>query len=264
MELHQYNVTHVVSGGTKLSKSPSPLNYRRGGGGSQAKSGNRNSPEQNYQHRARQAQPKHKNKSELRTNHDHYHNPDPIAQLIGKRNESLVIVDDVKYLGLLDSGVQMSTITISQAKKISLKIDSLDNLLDIEGSSIVLVPYIGNVEVNLKIHEVKAYNEDVLMMVMNDSRYGDIIPFAIGTIITHAVLEVIPNDEWKNLSLAWKSAALPAYASRAAKMENFSLDSVKGDAKAHKATILPPFSTTFVKGRSTVKGHHKRVNVARE
>ena len=43
-----------------------------------------------------------------------------------------------------------------------------------------------------------------------------------------------------------------------------SLDSVKGDIKVHKATILPPFSTTFVKGRSTVRGHHKRINVATE
>ena len=75
-------------------------------------------------------------------------------------------MDDVKYLGLLDSGVQMSTITISQAKKMSLKINSLDNLLDIEGSGGVSVPYIKYVEVNLKLPEVKAYNEDVLMMVM--------------------------------------------------------------------------------------------------
>ena len=98
-----------------------------------------------------------------------------------------VIVDDVKYPGLLDSGAQMSTITISQAKRMSLKIHSLDNLLDIEGSGCVSVPYIGYVEVNLKIPEVKAYNEDVLMMVVNDSRYGDIIPFAVGTIHTHAL-----------------------------------------------------------------------------
>ena len=145
----------------------------------------------------------------------------------------------------------------------NLEIHSLDNLLDIEGSGGVSVPYIGYVEVNLKIPEVKAYNEDVLMMVMNDSRYGDIIPFVIGTIHTHAALEVITDNEWKNLSLAWKSAALPAYAFKAAKMENFSLDSVKGDVKAQSYHITT-ISTTFVKGRSTVKGHHKRINVATE
>ena len=68
-------------------------------------------------------------------------------------------------------------------------------------------------EVNLKIPEFKAYNEDVLMMVMNYSRYGDSIPFVIGTIHTHAALEVITDDEWTKLGNAWKSAALPAFAS---------------------------------------------------
>ena len=49
-----------------------------------------------------------------------------------------------------------------------------------------------------------------------------------------------------------------------ARMENFSLENVKGDVKVQKATTLPPFSTTFIKGRSNVKGHYKRINVATE
>ena len=47
-------------------------------------------------------------------------------------------------------------------------------------------------------------------------------------------------------------------------MEDFSLDSVGGDVKVHKTTIVPPFSTTFVIGKSSVRGHCKRVNVATE
>ena len=46
---------------------------------------------------------------------------------------SLVIVEGEEYPGLLDSGAQMSTITISQAKKMGLKIQSLENKIDIEG-----------------------------------------------------------------------------------------------------------------------------------
>ena len=134
-------------------------------------------------------------KTELRTIQDHYHNPDPIARLIGKRNETKVIVDGIEYPGLLDSRAQMSTITISQAKKMGLKIQNLENMLDKKGSTGVSVSYIGYVEVNLKNPEIKAFEEDVLLMVMNDSRYGDIIPFVIGTIHTHAVLEVITDDE---------------------------------------------------------------------
>ena len=135
-KLHQHNV--ICGGwGHKAFECPS-LNFRRG---RLPRRKREQKPPFNYQQRARQAQPKHKNKSELRTIHDRYHNPDPIARLIGKHNESLVVVDDVKYPGLLDSGAQMSTITISQAKKMGLKIQSLDNLLDIEGSGGVTVPH---------------------------------------------------------------------------------------------------------------------------
>ena len=86
-------------------------------------------------------------------------------------------------------------------------------------------------------------------MVMKDSRYGDIITFVIDTIHTHAALEVITDDEWTKLGIAWKSAALPPVASKAAKMENGSIDKLQGDVKLHRATVLPSFSTTFVEER---------------
>ena len=101
------------------------------------------------------------------------------------------------------------------------------------------------------------------MMVMNDSRYGKKVPFAIGTIHIHAALKAMTKDEWDSMTLSWQSVDLPAYASNASGMEDFSLNSVGGDIRVHKTTILPPFSTTFVKG-SSVKGHYKRVNVATE
>ena len=184
--------------------------------------------------------------------------------MIGKRNESLIIVDGEEYPGLLDSGAQMSTITIIQAKTMGLQIQSLESMLDIEGGGGITIPYIGYVEVNLQIPEIKNYKEDVLMMVMNDSRYGDRVPFAIGTIHLHAALEKMTKEEWDKMTLPWQSIALPAKASKISGMENFSLDSVGGDVKVCKTTIVPPFSTTFVKGKSSVRGHYKRVNVATE
>ena len=175
-----------------------------------------------------------------------------------------MIVEGEEYSGLLDSGAQMLTIAISQAKKMGLKIQNLENMLDIEGGGGIAIPYIGYVEVQLQIPEIKNYKENALMMVMNDSRYGDKVPFAIGTIHIHAALKKMTKEEWKNMTQSWQSVALPAYASKALGMEDFSLDNVGGDVKVHKTTILPPFSTTFVKGRSSVKGHYKRVNVATE
>ena len=123
-----------------------------------------------------------------------------------------MIVDGVECLGLLDSGAQMSTITISQAKKMGLKIQNLDSLLDIEGGGGIAIPYIGYVKVNLQIPEIKNYNEDALMMVMNDSKYGHKVPFAIGTTHIHAALKVMTEEEWHNITFSWQSVALPAFA----------------------------------------------------
>ena len=136
-----------------------------------------------------------------------------------------------------------------------LKIQNLENMLDIEGGGGIAIPYIGYMEVQLQIPEIKNYKENALMIVMNNSRYGDKVPFAIGTIHIHAALKEMTNKEWKNMTQSWCSVALPVYTSKTLGMEDFSLDNVGGDVKVHKTTILPPFSTTFVKGRSSVKGY---------
>ena len=92
--------------------------------------------------------------------------------------------------------------------------------------------------------------------------YGDMVPFAIGTEHIHAELEVITEKEWAKLGESWRSVALPAHAAKFSEMEHCNLDSIQGDVKVHKTTILPPLSITFVKGSSKVRGHLKRVNVA--
>ena len=117
----------------------------------------------------------------------------------------------LKYPGLLDSGAQMLTITISQAKKMGLKIQSLESMLDIEGGGGIAIPYIGYVEVQLQIPDIKNYKEDALMMVMNDSRYGKKVPFAIGTIHIHAALKKMTKDEWKNYDSIWAECSSASF-----------------------------------------------------
>ena len=52
----------------------------------------------------------------------------------------------------------------------------------------------------MQIPEIKNYNEDALMMVKNDSRYGKEVPFANGTIHIHAALMAMTEDEWENMT----------------------------------------------------------------
>ena len=115
-----------------------------------------------------------------------------------------MIVEGEEYLGLLDSGAQMLTITISQAKKMGLKIQSLENMLDIEGGGGIAIPYIGYVEVQLQIPEIKNYKENALMM------RNEKVPFEIGKIHIHAALKKMTKEEWKNMTQSWQSVALLA------------------------------------------------------
>ena len=65
---------------------------------------------------------------------DLYHNPGPLFRLIGEPNESEVFIDDRKVASLIDSGAQLSSITISLAKTLKLEIKSLKTILDFEGT----------------------------------------------------------------------------------------------------------------------------------
>ena len=98
-----------------------------------------------------------------------YHIPDPIAQHIGTVNEAHILIDDVECLALVDLGAQISTITIEFIKQLGLKIHQLDKILKFETTCGGDIPFMGYVEVNLKIPEIKAYDKDVLMLISKNS-----------------------------------------------------------------------------------------------
>ena len=114
-----------------------------------------------------------------------------------------------------------------------LKIQNLESFVRHRRGGGIAIPFIGYVEVNLQIPEIRNYNEDALMMVMNDSRYGKKVQFAIGTIHIDAALKEMAKDERDNITLCWWSVALPACASKASGMEDFSLVSVE---RGHQIT----------------------------
>ena len=59
-----------------------------------------------------------------------YYNPDPLARLIGKSNESTIIIDGKQYTALIDSGAQVTTIMVDLVNKLRLPIYGLQTLLN--------------------------------------------------------------------------------------------------------------------------------------
>ena len=101
-----------------------------------------------------------------------YHNPDPLVRLIGEANETDIVIENEKVKGLIDLGVQVSSISDTFASKLGLEIKQLDTLLDLEPTGGGQVPYDGYVELCMQVPNVKAFDLDVLMLVIPESEYS--------------------------------------------------------------------------------------------
>ena len=67
---------------------------------------------------------------------------------------------------LIDSGVQVSSISCGYCDLLALMVHPLGRLLALEGTGGSAIPYLGYIEVNLQIPVIKGYNEDVLLLVI--------------------------------------------------------------------------------------------------
>ena len=194
---------------------------------------------------------------------DRYHNPDPLIQLIGPVNESMVILEGREYPTLLDSGAQPSGISLKLARKLGLKIYQLDTLLDIEGFGGNDVPYLGYVEAHLQVKGISGMDEDSLFLVVPDSNYTRRVPISIGTVHIERCLQLLKEGEITKLPDSWGRAIFPKHILKKDKIidPDFNLESVESKVKLPKRVVLKPFETVLVSGISGSKLHRKRVNV---
>ena len=137
-----------------------------------------------------------------------YYNPDSLFRLIGEANETHIILNGTTLKALVDSGSLISTISKSVVKLLGLKVKSLQNILDIEGTGGIKVKYQGYVEVLFRIEGVKSLEEPCLFVVVNDSEYGKRVPIQIGTLHIDMVLERATKPELATLGKAWERGKL--------------------------------------------------------
>ena len=72
----------------------------------------------------------------------------------------------------------------------------------------VRVPYHGYVECKLKIPQIKKFDLDVLMLVIDDSPYAMRVPIQVGTLHIDMALDLATEEERKKLSHEWRRAEL--------------------------------------------------------
>ena len=74
----------------------------------------------------------------------------------------------------------MSSISAQFCTELTLQIQPLGQLLELEGMGDAAIPYLRFVEVNLQIPGIRNYNEDVLLLVIPTMTYSKTVPVVMG------------------------------------------------------------------------------------
>ena len=93
-------------------------------------------------------------------------------------------------------------------KKLNLEPKQLQSILQIEGSGGLEVPYLGYVEVQLKIPEVRAFNHDVLLLIVPDSAHMQYTPITLGTLHIDMAIKLATKKELESLNKQWQRSLI--------------------------------------------------------
>ena len=176
------------------------------------------------------------------------------------QNLGEALIDRELATCLLDNGAQLNFITPAYAHKWGMDIMSLESLAQEIGGRIPPIAGIGGIMVkpegfvmmNVQIPCVKGYNEDQIVIVMDDLGLKD-CPVILGMPTIFRVMEVIKESEISELAIPWASSRV-SWLMRGvhARMSQLAVDDVANKSVAplsvdevvrvsHKCKV-PPFS----------------------
>ena len=89
-------------------------------------------------------------------------------------------------------------------KKLNLKPQQLQSILQIQGSGGLNVPYLGYVETHLRIPEIKAVDHDVLLLIVLDSVHTQHTPITLGTLHIDTAIKLAMKKELEHLNTVEK------------------------------------------------------------
>ena len=130
----------------------------------------------------------------------------------------------------------------------NLEPKQLQSILRIEGSGGLEVLYLGYVEVHLRIPEVKAFDQDVLLFIIPDSAYTQYTPITLGTLHIDMAIKLATEKKLKNLNKQWqRSLVATKLIMKEAQMLNIEeaqiVSKLDSDVKLVKDRTIGPFET---------------------
>ena len=96
---------------------------------------------------------------------------------------------------LIDSGAQISSMSSGFCEHMTLKVNPLGRLLELEGPRGSAILYLGYIEVNLQILGIKGYNKDVLMVFILNMTYSEKVPVVVRSKIIDRAMRMMTKGE---------------------------------------------------------------------
>ena len=199
---------------------------------------------------------------------DLYHNPDPLYRFVGEVNETTVLVEGQEARVLMDSGSQLSSISLAWVNKLNLKSQHLQYMLQIEGSGGLDIPYLGYVDTHLGLPEIKAFDTDVLLLTVPDSAHTMCTPITLGTLHIDMTIKLATKKEFESLNKQWKRSLVATKLTMKAQLVNQEdaqiVSKIDSIVKIARDTTITPFGTTKVKGVIRAPNNYKCINVVND
>ena len=189
-----------------------------------------------------------------------FHNADPMARLFGSRNLADISVNDETVTALLDTGAEISTVSMKFCLERRLQILPLDDFFKLKGAGHNDIPYYGLVDVKISAPHVPSYCENTLLLVVDHFPYHDEAPLTLGTLTLHGIVKAQKSDS--KLPEAWELVSTTQELVNASKLKpRFDLAQVHGAVKSTHSVTLKPGETKRVKGTTPVTVHCHRLHV---
>ena len=104
------------------------------------------------------------------------------------------------------------------------------------------------------------FDIEALLLVLPTTEYQRKVPVSIGNTITDMVVDFINQNQPDHVSKSWKGVCCATHSRKLVQAQC----KHKRSIKATKPIILPPFSTTIVKGSTKFRSHGMRLNLITE
>ena len=138
-----------------------------------------------------------------------------MKNIVGQANEAVSIINGCRCKCLIDTGSQVTTLSKSFYDRYlqNVPLCSLDNLIKVEGANGLPVPYLGYVEVSIRLPGSLPSSQEVAapVLVVPDTLYNKKVPFCVGTNVIQACIDIGQSDfgddfvVHRNLNSIWKA-----------------------------------------------------------